>query len=108
MSCRIDFTTPADHRLVLMPQGSRPSAVLYRRTTDAEWTLATGAEVQVAADEILEASVSFASLGLAANDPFAFFVSLQVGSNEVERHPAHRPIEAVVPDRSFEKLNWKA
>ena len=40
--------------------------------------------------------------------PFAFFVSIQNGTAELERHPAHRPAESVVPEPAFEKLNWKA
>jgi hypothetical protein len=49
----------------------------------------------VAAGDILEAAV-------------AFFVSIQNGSTELERHPSHRPVEGFVPGPAFEKLNWKA
>jgi hypothetical protein len=27
---------------------------------------------------------------------------------EIERHPAHRPIQLVTPDAEFESRNWRA
>ena len=50
----------------------------------------------------------FADLGLRPNNPFAFFVSIHNGVVELERHPAHRPVESLVPEPAFEELNWKA
>ena len=104
----VSFTTPADRRLVLFKKGQQALASLHHRTGGDRWTEVPGASCRVAVGEILEAAISFADLGLRANNPFAFFVSIQHGSVELERHPAHRPIESLVPTPDFEKLNWKA
>ena len=56
----------------------------------------------------MEASIPFSDLGLKAGDPFAFFVSIQNGPAELERHPVFRPVEGRVPDGNFERLNWRA
>jgi hypothetical protein len=47
-------------------------------------------------------------LGVAASDPIAFFVAVYDQGIEVERHPAHRPIEVTVPDALFEARHWRA
>ena len=60
----------------------------------------------MAAGEILEASIPFDDLGLKAGDPFAFFVSIQSGAVELERHPGYRPVEGRVPDANFERIHW--
>jgi alpha-amylase/alpha-mannosidase (GH57 family) len=106
--CSVSFTTPADRRLILSVEGERASATLYKQVSHGSWAQMTGATPEVAARDIVEVSVSFADLGLEASDPFAFFVSIQRGATDVERHPAHRPVESFVPESTFEKLNWKA
>jgi alpha-amylase/alpha-mannosidase (GH57 family) len=106
--CSVNFTAPADRRLVVAREGKRSTATLYKHRGENNWEAVANAKTAVAAADILEASVAFADLGLKAKDPFAFFVSLQNGSTELERHPAHRPVESVVPEPNFEKLNWKA
>jgi alpha-amylase/alpha-mannosidase (GH57 family) len=108
LRCSVNFTTPGDRRLVLLTAGRETSAVLYQRSGGGPWVPMKAAGPQIAADEILEASVSFADLGLRGGNQFAFFVSIQNGSVEIERHPARRPVESSVPEESFEKLNWKA
>ena len=62
----------------------------------------------MAAGDILEVAIPFAALGLRPAAPFAFFVTIHNHATEVERHPANRPIESVVPEPAFEELNWKA
>ena len=101
--CCVNFTTPADRRLVL-----ECGAVSLRGPSDGSWVAIDTATPVAAAEEMLEASVSFADLGLEAGQPFAFSVSIQREGVEVERHPAHRPAESRVPEPAFETLNWKA
>jgi hypothetical protein len=108
LQCSVNFTTPGDRRLVLLAAGRETSAVLYQRVSSGAWLAMGTARPRMAADEIIEASVSFSDLGLRPGNPFAFFVSLQNGAVELERHPAHRPVESFVPEPAFEKLNWKA
>jgi len=68
----------------------------------------SGARPRVAAAEILEAAIPFRDLQLPPNSPFAFFVTIHTLTIELERHPAHRPVEGSVPEPSFEELNWNA
>jgi hypothetical protein len=106
--CSVNFTTPADRRLVLFGTARGPVAELHHRTPTGTWAISAEATPSVAAAEVLEAALPFADLGLRPNNPFAFFVSIQNGGLELERHPAHRPVESFVPEPAFEKLNWKA
>jgi alpha-amylase/alpha-mannosidase (GH57 family) len=106
--CSVTFTTPGNRRLVMLATGRECAAVLYQRTESGEWVAMSGSSARMAADEILEASVSFADLGLRPGTGFAFFVSIHDGATELERHPAHRPAESVVPEPAFDKVNWKA
>jgi alpha-amylase/alpha-mannosidase (GH57 family) len=105
--CSVNFTTPGDRRVTIAAAGPSVSATVSERTSAGTWQRVPG-RPRVAAGEILEAAVPFADLGLQPTNPVAFFVSIQQGGVEIERHPAHRPVETVVPERAFEKLNWKA
>jgi hypothetical protein len=106
--CSVSFLTPADRRLVIKEANGVLSAELHHRTSDETWTPASGTSPRVAAAEILEAAIPFADLGLRPNMPFAFFVTIHNRSSELERHPAHRPVEGIVPEPAFEDLHWKA
>ena len=106
--CSVNFTIPADRRLVLYGTARGPVAELHQRTPSGSWAVAAAATPKVAAGEILEAALPFADLGLRPNNPFAFFVSIQNGGQELERHPTLRPVESFVPEPAFERLNWKA
>jgi hypothetical protein len=108
LRCAVSFTTPADYRLVILGTALGANAELQERGTDGAWTPAVGAAPRVAAGEILEAAIPFADLGLRPNTPFAFFVTVHSGAIELERHPAHRPISSIVPEGTFEELNWNA
>jgi alpha-amylase/alpha-mannosidase (GH57 family) len=63
----------------------------------------------VAAGSILEAALPLTDLAVSAGAPLAFFVAVYDSTSmEVERHPAHRPIETAVPDERFEARHWQA
>ncbi len=106
--CSVNFTIPGDRRLGLFADQRGPCAVLQHRASDGAWTPLSTARPKIAAGEIIEVSVPFADLGAPPNSPIAFFVSIQQSAGELERHPPHRPVESFVPERSFEKVNWKA
>jgi hypothetical protein len=61
----------------------------------------------VAAGSVLEVAVPLSDLGVRDGD-VSFFVAVYEGDAEVERHPAHRPIETAIPDARFEARNWTA
>jgi hypothetical protein len=105
--CSVNFTSPPDRRLVLFGTKRGAVAELHERTTTG-WVAIASATPKIAAAEILEAALPFTDLGLRPSNPFAFFVSIQNGNQELERLPAHRPVESFVPEPAFERLNWKA
>ena len=104
----VTFTAPANRRLVLDPSRRAPNAELQSRQPDGTWAHLGQATPRIAAAEIIEAAVTFADLGVKPRNQLAFFVSIHRNGAELERHPVHRPIESVVPEAAFEKLNWKA
>jgi hypothetical protein len=63
----------------------------------------------VAAGSILEVALPLDDLALEAGRPVAFFLAVYDQSGaEIERHPAQRLIEVLVPDEMFEARNWRA
>jgi hypothetical protein len=104
----VNFTTPADRKLILIGERDGAAAFLVQRTADGALQDFLETSARVAAGEILEAAIPFADLGLSPKDPFAFFVSVQSGSTELERHPVFRPVEGRVPEATFERMLWKA
>jgi hypothetical protein len=104
----VNFTIPADRKLILVAEGDHYAAFLVQRTRDGALEDFLETSARVAAGEILELAIPFANLGLSLQDPFAFFVSVQSRSGEIERHPVFRPVEGRVPEPNFERLLWKA
>ena len=108
---RVDLTRPAqalvadgyDIALKFMePEG---------RTVSVRTSLARPASegIQVAAGHIVEVAVPLTTIGAAAGASVSFVVAVTDPSGqEIERHPAHRPIETTVPDARFEAIHWTA
>ena len=89
----------------------RRTRKVFARLLPAEpyWRERGPGGVVVAAGTVLELAIPFTDLGLSADSPVAFFVALFDDSGaELERQPAHRPIELVAPDAMFEARNWRA
>jgi alpha-amylase/alpha-mannosidase (GH57 family) len=104
----VNFTAPVNLKLILIGEGGGAAAFLVQRTPEGALQDFLETSASVAAGEILEAAVPFADLGLRPKDPFAFFVSVQSGSTELERHPVFRPVEGRMPEATFERMLWKA
>jgi alpha-amylase/alpha-mannosidase (GH57 family) len=90
---------------------------LTRQTGDSEgWTEHDGRGAIVAAATVLEMALPITELWAAARpspessrDRVAFTVAVSgPDGSEVERHPAHHPIEAAMPDAEFEARHWTA
>jgi alpha-amylase/alpha-mannosidase (GH57 family) len=107
LQCVVNFTAPANRRLVVTLKDHGAEAMLCEREADG-WVPMARAMPRVATGELLEVAVPFRDLGLAPREPFSFSVSILNGTIEVERHPPHRPIESAVPEPAFEKVHWKA
>ena len=106
LRCSLNFAIPPGLQLLILAEGETPMPVLIQHTANLDGILPTAA--RAAAEEVLEVSVLFEDLGLKTGDAFAFSVSIQQGSAELERHPAFRPVEGRVPDANFERLHWRA
>jgi hypothetical protein len=104
----VNFTAPANLKMILIGEKDGAAAFLVKRTPEGALQDFLETSARVAAGEILEAAVPFADLGLRPKDPFAFFVSVQSGSTELERHPVFRPVEGRMPEATFERMLWKA
>jgi alpha-amylase/alpha-mannosidase (GH57 family) len=75
----------------------------------AYWLERGPAGASVAAGTVLEVSLPLLDLGVTGlGTPMAFFVAVYVQGQEVERHPAHRPIDLLSPDALFEARHWRA
>ena len=65
--------------------------------------------IRVAAGQVVEVAVRLATIGAVAGAGVSFVVAVTDPSGqEIERHPAHRPIETTVPDARFEAIHWTA
>ena len=110
LRCSVNFTSPADFRIVVSATPRGTAVELHRKGADGRWAPARESTFapSVASGDILEVAVPFPALGLKPNTAFAFFVTIHNRAAELERHPANRPIESIVPEPTFSELNWKA
>jgi len=104
------FFTPAGVRFSVRQAVGRVTGQFWdREETVPHWRERGPGGAVVAVGTILEVALPFADLGLAAAQPVAFFVAAYDANGvELERHPAHRPIEALAPDALFESRYWRA
>ena len=108
LRCSVTFTNPADRRVVVSGSHLGASVEVHQQAADGSWGALKAEAARSAAADIVEAAVRFADLGLRPGSPFAFFVSINRNGTEIERHPAHRPVESAVPEPDFERLHWRA
>jgi alpha-amylase/alpha-mannosidase (GH57 family) len=109
----LKFLQPDGVRFSVRQQVGRLTGHYWDRRSAPEssgvWTERGAGGATVAAGRILEIGLPLGDLGVSAADPLAFFVAVyDASSAELERHPAHRPIDVQVPDASFEARNWNA
>jgi alpha-amylase/alpha-mannosidase (GH57 family) len=101
---RVTFLEPAGFELVIaQPTSAQPVSQLYHCNVPV-----SQAEIEVAADRILEIGIPWQSLALAAGAEVQFFVELLVGSQSRERTPREAVIETFVPSADFELKMWQA
>ena len=105
----LKFLQPAHVRFSVRQRQGRLTGSFWEQGAAQPWIERGPGGAAVGAGTILEVAIPLADLGLSPGDPVAFFVSVyDAGDAEVEHHPAHRPIEADVPDARFEARNWTA
>jgi len=105
----LKFLTPAGVRYSVRQVAGRLNGSFWdRQSSDPLWVERGPGLTQIGAGAILELALPFADLGVGPAAPLAFFVAVYQGDHEVERHPASRPIEVVVPDELYEARHWRA
>jgi alpha-amylase/alpha-mannosidase (GH57 family) len=107
---QLTFLSPADTRVRLTPGRARQvTAVLERRAAGTEeWVPCARSGVRAAAHQVLEVAVPFAALEQSPGSILSLFLAVHLGGTELERYPAHRPLEVTVPTVDFEAYNWTA
>jgi hypothetical protein len=106
----LKFATPAGLRFSVRQRLGRVTGSFWdRQAMEPYWLERGPGRATVAAGTVLELAVPFTDLRLTAGEPVAFFVAVfdDTGA-ELERHPAHRPIELLAPDALFEARHWRA
>jgi hypothetical protein len=106
----LKFVNPAGVRFSVRQTAGRLRGSFWdRRDVEPHWSERGPAGALAAAGTILELGIPLADLGLAAGQTAGFFVAIyDQHGGEIERHPANRAIELVVPDALFEAHQWRA
>jgi alpha-amylase/alpha-mannosidase (GH57 family) len=106
----LKFFTPAGVRFSVSESLGRTTGTFWdRRDEKPYWSRRGAGGAIVATGAVLEVALTFEDLALTPGQPVAFFVALYDAAGvELERHPAHRPIEALAPDDLFEARHWRA
>jgi alpha-amylase/alpha-mannosidase (GH57 family) len=105
----ITFLRPEGLRVLVQNVDGQPVGRFWRRAPQGfHWTETPASRPRVAAAGVLEIAMPLVDLGLSASEPgAAFFVAVSdAQSLEVERHPAHRPIEVPAGEALFEASMW--
>jgi alpha-amylase/alpha-mannosidase (GH57 family) len=102
-SLRIVFGRPAGYELlVLRPSRPDPIAQLYRHDVPV-----SEAEVEIAADAVLEVAIPWKSLAVSQDDPVHLYVELLQQEQRMERMPHEGSLETVVPSPDYELMMWQ-
>lgn len=102
-SLRVVFTDPEGFELIVsQPAKKQPKAQLWRNGAPLP-----NANVDAAADQLLEMAVSFESLGRKTEQPIHFYVELLKDDQPVERIPYEGAIETAVPSSDYELIMWQ-
>jgi alpha-amylase/alpha-mannosidase (GH57 family) len=104
------FLRPERVRFSVRQRLGRLTSLFWDRRPDSpKWSERGPGGSAVAAGTVLEIAIPFADLRVEPCDTVGFFVAVyDGGGNEIERHPAHRPIDLEVPDGAFEARHWTA
>jgi hypothetical protein len=108
----LKFLQPGDVRISLRaaPDGGIAPVLRRRVEPSEEWLVSPAVGIRVASGTVLELAVPLTLVRTTDEArTISFFVAVQDRHGvEVERHPAHRPIEGAIPDERFEAMNWTA
>ncbi len=97
-------TNPSDIKITVPLKGKEIKASLYEKTKDS-WIKAKEV-TDVAVLDIFEIGIPFSDLKAKENDEIHLFISIRVGTEEIERCPWRGHICINVPTPDFEALMW--
>lgn len=105
----LKFFTPDGVRFSVRQRLGRLTGSFWdRRSGEPDWVERGPGGAVLAAGTVLELALPLADLRVSPGQPVSFFVAVYEGDEEVERHPANRPIELMAPDEGFEAQQWRA
>jgi alpha-amylase/alpha-mannosidase (GH57 family) len=103
---RLGFLEPAGWEALIRPGpqgwGARSATIELRHKTQS--VAAPGLAVGI--DQIVEAAIPFAALGLEADQPVTFFIELLQDGQSRDRAPREESIQLQVPAENFELVMW--
>jgi alpha-amylase/alpha-mannosidase (GH57 family) len=102
----LTFLTPADTRLRVRLAGGRVLATVERRLAPGEWQEVPLIPAEAAAGQILELSVDWPALGVQPGGRLSCFLAIHQDGHELERHPAHVPLDVTTPGTDFRAAHW--
>ena len=105
----LKFVDPAGVRFSVRQAGGRLTGTFWdRRDAEPHWAERGPGGAAVAAGSILELALPWSDLGLSAGAAVAFFVAVyDEDGSELERHPAHQPVELIAPEPAFDARHWR-
>jgi hypothetical protein len=101
---RVGFVEPAGLEVLLRKPG-RPGQVVELRRQGEVVPVPAG-ELEAAVDQIAELAIPFERLGVAIEQPVAFFVEVLRGPQSVDRAPREGAITLARPTADFERIMW--
>ncbi|MCS7166804.1 MAG: glycoside hydrolase family 57 protein [Gemmatales bacterium] len=99
---RIRFAEPEGYEIEVWQPGSSQPRVRFLRNNQE---LPSDA-IQFAQFQIAELAIPFDLLGVAADQPVAFYVELMQGNQSRDRAPRDSTIQLQRPSPDFERINW--
>jgi hypothetical protein len=106
----LTFLRPEGVRFVVTRTLGRLAGTFLEKGADGQsWVERGPRGSTVAAGTVVEMALPLRELDETAGAALTFFVAIcDAGGNEVERHPAHQPVQLTIPDERFEARNWTA
>jgi alpha-amylase/alpha-mannosidase (GH57 family) len=105
----LKFFNPSGVRFSVRHEFGRLRGLFWDWRAEAPHWVARGpGSAALAAGTILELAIPVADLAPGPAGDLSFFLAVYLNDTEVERHPAHRPIEAAIPDDRFQSRHWTA
>jgi hypothetical protein len=99
---RVRFAEPEGYDVeILQPGSPEPKIRLLRQGQEIP-----APNLQFAQNQVAELAIPFDLLGVAVDQPVAFYVELMQGNQSRDRAPRDSTIQLQRPSPDFERINW--